>query len=563
MIKLAGFAFILSTISFGVHAETAPDLHKLLIESEPLLSQVPQINTNAIQNKVSSTPQFGARWAMAGARTFITSLVIVSIEEVRKKLHERNLKPDKESLVNVSGEVAREIVGSHRLAYRTGDALVMFAPGTAVNLGASQVVSGINWVTGRAAQRLNSDFLKAVQSQLGSEILTNAFTSLIAGGFMAFGTNSAENMIRYASRFVVEHPEIFGDLSKEEHLKLVEIQSELGITPFFSGYIYGRAHHQSPEYSAYRKVFQALNYILFHDPILREKISSHIWRETVVNGQNWAILGYGVASTSLSTFILLKEEESGPVGILRRSTISLGVSLAVGIVTAFVPTDWYDSATYYLRTASAIVQNPTELQENMFFRQSIAGLTDSAEDSLRLEKSLLLRRDSRRIRMGYYVSLAKLSFDRIDVLAIEKERIEKQPEQTTFKESVLRFLGGDGGSKSSLLTRYDRLIAKYQNFAKRAGQNILLEYQHDQWWFEKFARSTPPSSIKDKLSQESKNLNIISNYLAYLAAVLNTERSSLEKSVVANNEFRAARRKIDQYSFWGLNEIHLVTQARK
>ncbi len=577
------FSFLLNQgFSSSLWADGAPDFSRALTQSEPqkfnlispqLKEALEEVAHKSTGDHAQETQSFGLRWGISGARALIISLVIISIDEVRRKLHERNLEPDKVSVTQVSSEIAHDLVGTPQLFFKTTDALLMFAPSTAVNLGASQIARGLSWGAGRAAATLNSNFFKIVQSELGGEVMANVFTSLLAGGFLSFGINSAADMITYASRFVIEHPEVFGNCSQEEIAALVKLQTQFGISAFFGGYLYGYAKDKSPTYTAYQKVFQALNFILFHNPILRDNIASHVWREVVVDGRDWAVLAYGAASVGTSTYILYERTLKGlPNGVLRSNLTGLGVSLVVGTAAALVPENWYDSATYYLRTKMANHYHYSDSSEGTFFDYQIKPLPDSPVGLRQLENILSTRRENRHIRMGYYISLMKLSLDRIDVLSREREEVrklaaEKSNTPMTLRQkswdAFLRFLGGDGGSPETRLQGYDKLIEKYRSFFNQAAYDFSTEYDHDRQWFEQFAKILPLGLKQSRLQYESKNLAIVSGFIKYFSSILTAGSPLLTTDTTANNEYRAARRKLDQYSFWGLNESFVIETASK
>lgn len=544
-------------------SEPQPDFRKV-IQSQDHHWRFRLSNTVKTSALLERTGSFAAKWGEAGIRSFITSLVFISMEEIRKKIHERNLTPTHESVQQVSREVAENIVASGQVKYKFADAFIMFLPSEVSSVATSQIARSLSWVTGVATEKLDWASLQAIHNLFNNSMFVSVLTSFITSAFVSIGLGLGKDFLQVSGRFVMEHPEHFGQLSEKEMESLVLLQSNFGISYFFDGYFRGGPVTQK----VYGKVFSAMNLILRNDHTLRETVWNHMRRETIYNGKNMATIMTVVSTSALNTK-LTESLNLKDAGRLRRNAVTLAASMAMGMAAAFAPASLYDGGTYYLRMTRARFSKNGITEDNRLTSR-ILHLDDAPRFLVHLQNELDQREKERSFTAGYYISLMKLAVDRSETIVLEKDQLEKlereQPGfsdrwKNSYKEIALHFFAGDNGGYQERLSKHENQLQKYQTYFEGASQELARVYKKDSEFFGNLAARLPDGARKELLKIESRNLNLIANYVAYLTTILRQGNPLLPLQSGLSNDYRAARWKLDQYSFWGLEESSVILNA--
>jgi hypothetical protein len=490
-------------------------------------------------------------------QSMITSFVMLGIAVLHKKAHEENL-----NLAPANVKALADSVGG------LVPALINVVASVPGGYGAYKVNKG--------ALNFFAKYLPFLQNKW----LLVLFKSLVSGGLLSIGTDYVRGYVIFSAQEVIDHPDIFGGVNTQERATLKYLQTQAGFGYFLGSLAYMSGIHYggklipddmpvlSPEkkaqYEAFfnidAKVFKAMRIILeFWDNNLLSVLSSHLWRQAMLQGRNAQIIFFSFVSNTISE--LLADESATVTKFDKQGFI---ISVVVGIIASFTPTRWKDIGTSKANTNWA--NEVQKRYENVKLNYEIRNFNyNQSEDGLVKDLNSIFddERESRENRLVKFAYLMMLSINRTANLQNEKLHImarQLQKSQGTLPKIqgaeewtvyiYRQIFGAEILSDNASIRWDDSDINYYKSLFQSSITNMMQIYIDEESSFKKLAQLDWPPKAREIMNGQLKNFQQMEVFINILNQTLIQQWSSATPDAT----FDDTQNMLEQISFWGISE---------
>jgi hypothetical protein len=508
----------------------------------------PMTNTDASKEKWFLTFFKNKRDTITSIfQSFVSSQVLLGIASANKTAHDKNLilTPENERKLNEQlGDPATKWV-----YWPTN--LLTIASAAGVNYGLTEFWKG---------------FKKTMLRSEGTIIL---FRYLVSGALMSIGRQYIQGFILAASQEVLDHPELFGGLTPEQRgaLRLLQYRADMAyfITTLSSdGSLTENAdlsHRRQVFHEVGWKVEMAMNLILMHDSDLRQALWSHLWSQAFLQGNNGVIL----ATSWISEKFVLNLAQAD--SYWKKNWKTLWLSIATGFAFSLIPNVAKDWGTAQLNSGDA-ERESLEQRTSLWWKFTRPEAARIEGRKKIVENYLQSEAENRKARFIKYAYIMKLSLDNLNTFEIEKAQIAKLktpggqamlPQVNNWKDQLGKLynqvIGFDFLPESWRAWLDGEYVDAYKVILRKAAGRALSIYKDDAQTMVRLEALDLPTETKAHVQNEFRKVQDMELYIDQLTKIL---KARWDTNVLSPN-FEPARQKLEQLSFWGIDENSIIT----